>query len=508
MSWNYEYFNVSGYTTGVTGIQINESLYLQVSGLSYDGTTFTNEDLEYLTGVAFLTSGITEISGSFFYNAEDKHWESILSVSDIGEIGNQGTGTFEFNYNSGAVNTSTADTSTGVAIFANASSVAWDALSNTDGSVDNADDQHSHVGGGEGMNDLVDDETPQLGGDLDTAGNSINDDTGDDIVDINDDLNVQGNITLDGTVDGVDIATRDHDKYVDAEAVAAVEAAGLTLDSTKVITSADENLAFIFGRNQLGVSGDSKAFFGYRGITTTNYGFKQNSSFLTSINSPTGGSIFLNINNVEKANIDVNGLELGNANARVTTILDEDAMGSDSATALATQQSIKKYVDDNAGGGVDVGAGFPGAPDDGDLHYNTGDETLYMWSDDAAAWVMVGGAGSSGASIAVGTYTGDGVGDGVSWAALKSITGFGFRPKFVYIFGNFAIISNAQDGYTIIDAGNSDMALRHVQRSAGGGHQALPFTVRITADGFDVADLAANNNPNASGVVYRYYAIG
>ena len=31
--------------------------------------------------------------------------------------------------------------------------------------------------------------------------------------------------------------------------------------------------------------------------------------------------------------------------ARVTTILDEDGMGTDSATALATQQSIKAYVD-------------------------------------------------------------------------------------------------------------------------------------------------------------------
>jgi len=32
-------------------------------------------------------------------------------------------------------------------------------------------------------------------------------------------------------------------------------------------------------------------------------------------------------------------------------VLDEDAMGSDSDVSLATQQSIKKYVDDNAGGG-------------------------------------------------------------------------------------------------------------------------------------------------------------
>ena len=41
------------------------------------------------------------------------------------------------------------------------------------------------------------------------------------------------------------------------------------------------------------------------------------------------------------------GLKIGSG-ARVTTILDEDAMGSNSATALATQQSIKAYVDTNA----------------------------------------------------------------------------------------------------------------------------------------------------------------
>jgi hypothetical protein len=35
----------------------------------------------------------------------------------------------------------------------------------------------------------------------------------------------------------------------------------------------------------------------------------------------------------------------GTGGATVTNILDEDAMGSDSATALATQQSIKAYVD-------------------------------------------------------------------------------------------------------------------------------------------------------------------
>ena len=61
----------------------------------------------------------------------------------------------------------------------------------------------------------------------------------------------------------------------------------------------------------------------------------------------TGGSSRLDISD--------SGVRLGGANSRVTTILDEDNMASDSATALATQQSIKAYVDANAGGG---GGGF------------------------------------------------------------------------------------------------------------------------------------------------------
>ena len=50
-------------------------------------------------------------------------------------------------------------------------------------------------------------------------------------------------------------------------------------------------------------------------------------------------------------------LKIGTANAvGITTVLDEDNMASDSATALATQQSIKAYVDDSiAGVGVTIG---------------------------------------------------------------------------------------------------------------------------------------------------------
>ena len=47
----------------------------------------------------------------------------------------------------------------------------------------------------------------------------------------------------------------------------------------------------------------------------------------------------------------------GTGGATVTNILDEDAMGSNSATALATQQSIKAYVDSAATGGSTTSLG-------------------------------------------------------------------------------------------------------------------------------------------------------
>ncbi len=50
-------------------------------------------------------------------------------------------------------------------------------------------------------------------------------------------------------------------------------------------------------------------------------------------------------NNTSRLDINTDGVRLGGANSRVTTILDEDAMGTNSDTALATQQSIKAYAD-------------------------------------------------------------------------------------------------------------------------------------------------------------------
>lgn len=65
----------------------------------------------------------------------------------------------------------------------------------------------------------------------------------------------------------------------------------------------------------------------------------------TGVGGDGAGEAFMIAGGAEIAGFNASGMILGNSGARVTTILDEDTMSSDSATALATQQSIKAYVD-------------------------------------------------------------------------------------------------------------------------------------------------------------------
>ena len=53
----------------------------------------------------------------------------------------------------------------------------------------------------------------------------------------------------------------------------------------------------------------------------------------------------LEINANGTGTVNLENLKIGTSGSTVTTILDEDNLASDSATALATQQSIKAYVD-------------------------------------------------------------------------------------------------------------------------------------------------------------------
>ena len=77
-------------------------------------------------------------------------------------------------------------------------------------------------------------------------------------------------------------------------------------------------------------------------VSTTS--ISQNNSNVTVADSGSG-TITVTVDASTIGDFTASGLQLGGSGARVTTVLDEDAMGTNSATALATQQSIKAYVD-------------------------------------------------------------------------------------------------------------------------------------------------------------------
>ena len=113
------------------------------------------------------------------------------------------------------------------------------------------------------------------------------------------------------------------------------------IDVVAISVSYASNLTTIGGNLTIGGSdvtmpgsifhtGDSNTYFGFHGNDLWRV--------------VTGGSERLEVSN--------SGLKLGNTGATVSSILDQNDLGSNSDTALATQQSIKAYVDANADTGV------------------------------------------------------------------------------------------------------------------------------------------------------------
>ena len=80
-------------------------------------------------------------------------------------------------------------------------------------------------------------------------------------------------------------------------------------------------------------------------ISTTSITTDSNATNATVSGTGASGVLTITANSNEELTVNDSGMQLGGSGARVNSILDEDNMASDSATALATQQSIKAYVD-------------------------------------------------------------------------------------------------------------------------------------------------------------------
>ena len=127
----------------------------------------------------------------------------------------------------------------------------------------------------------------------------------------------------------------------DLDAVAAVNAAGLSLAATKVITSADEDLTFIFGRAQIDSRFADMMIISHRDMSAQdNYAFGQLNDGKTYINTPTGKLIYFHINDVEKMSMSAVSLNMGIP----------IAMGTNKITGLgdptnAQDAVTKNYID-------------------------------------------------------------------------------------------------------------------------------------------------------------------
>lgn len=132
--------------------------------------------------------------------------------------------------------------------------------------------------------------------------------------------------------------------------------AGLATEGVGVLFKKDSDGVIVPGSIEFihwtGISGSSITLTdtGDRGITGSDAGAQSYVAddyfevWVSSYYQPTGGILQEHNTDGSHSDITADSLDLGGT-TQVSSILDEDTMSSDSATALATQQSIKAYVD-------------------------------------------------------------------------------------------------------------------------------------------------------------------
>jgi hypothetical protein len=209
-------------------------------------------------------------------------------------------------------------------------------------------------------NDILNDTTPQLGGNLDLNNFDI---TGTGDINITGTITSSGNNTFTGTTDfdtittdGLSIsdnsisATRSNDDLT-------LSASGTGLVVVRSNMRFNDNDKLLFGdSDDLEVFHNGSHSFikdsgtGSLKLLSNNFNVRNVADTEHGITYTSGGAVELYHNGVKKLETTATGvtvssdLLLGSSTA-VSSVLDEDNFASDSATALATQQSIKAYVD-------------------------------------------------------------------------------------------------------------------------------------------------------------------
>ena len=160
-----------------------------------------------------------------------------------------------------------------------------------------------------------------------------------------------GNIVLDAiTVNGTTLSAADSTKITVSEALdvtgALVAATSLNIagDGATVTGIKDEDNMASNSATKLATQQSIKAYVDSEISSISTTAISQNDSNIT-VSDSGSGTITVSVDGSTIGTFNSSGLQLGTSGARVTTVLDEDNLGTNSATALATQQSIKAYVD-------------------------------------------------------------------------------------------------------------------------------------------------------------------
>ena len=227
-------------------------------------------------------------------------------------------------------------------------------------------------------------------------------------------VSVTGNVAVSGTVDGRDVAT-------DGSKLDGIEA------SADVTDTANVTAAGALMDSELTSEASVKAL--NQGVATTD--------------SPTFAGVTVN------GTVEFDGLS-GTGAVNVTDILDQDDMSSNSATALATQQSIKAYVDSQVA------------------------------TADTLAEVLANGNTTGGTDIAVGT------GDDITFAdSSKAIFGAGNDFE-IYSDGTNGVLKNTNSNYILLDSDNLAIRSQAGSNRVIVNSSGINVTGTVTADGLTV----------------------
>lgn len=187
--------------------------------------------------------------------------------------------------------------------------------------------------------------------------------------------------------------------------------------------------------------------------------------------------VFCDGTNVEEGITNINSLTLNGDGATVSSIKDEDNMASDSATALATQQSIKAYVDSQVGSFDTLAEVLAQGNTTGgtDIAVGTGDDITFADSSKvifgAGSDVSIYSDGTDGLITSTGNLTLDVAGDIIldadsgAWrfkdgggSIVEISVGSGSSPTFYSPVSDADIVFKGNDGGSTITALTLDMS--------------------------------------------------